>query len=263
MSSVDPLGDRMKQQYENVTRLVLPRRTYTVLRLDGRAFHRVTRGLARPFDTDFAAEMDSLAGKLCAEVAGSVFAYTQSDEISLLLQDFESTGTQPWFGGNIQKIVSVAASFAGANFGRRFTLDGPAAHFDARVFTIADAVEVANYFIWRQRDAVRNSILMAGQAAFGHSACNGLNTGRIQEKLWSEKQINWNDYPDGFKRGRTTVRETYWACTELHDVHDITECAWRTRWQTAAAPHFTCEPDGFLADTIPALPVLGAAAVGT
>jgi len=246
--SRDPLGDRMKSQYENVTRHTLPRRTYTILRLDGRAFHTFTRGMERPFDAAFAHTMDLTAQVLCEEVAGAVFAYAQSDEISILMQDFESTGTQPWFGGNIQKIVSVAAGIASHHFHSVLATGGPSTchGFDARVFTIPDQVEVANYFIWRQRDAVRNSISMAAQAVFPHKQLYGLNGGQLQEKLFAEAGINWNDYPDGFKRGRVAVKKFYEA-----DGYE------RSKWVTQAAPHFTYETGGFLASTIPPMPQLG------
>lgn len=243
----DALGDRMKG-YEAATRYILPRRCWTICRIDGRAFHNLLRDADKPFDTDFANAMDWLAKDMCqeADMSGVVFAYTQSDEISILMQDFESTGTQPWFGGVIQKIVSVAASEATRLWsGKRW----PAASFDARVFTLADQIEVANYFIWRQRDAVRNSISMAAQAVFPHKQLHGLNGGQLQEKLFTEKGINWNDYADGFKRGRVTVKETY-------DLPDIVPTVVRTQWVTQPAPHFSCDPGGWLAQSIPAMPRL-------
>ncbi|GAA2820440.1 hypothetical protein GCM10020220_005930 [Nonomuraea rubra] len=111
MSDKTGLGDRMKG-YEAVTRTLLPRRTYAVVRVDGRAFHRYLRHAARPFDDAVMRAMDAVAEALCAEMSGSVFAFTQSDECSVLLTDFDSAGTQPWFGGVVQKVVSVAASTA-------------------------------------------------------------------------------------------------------------------------------------------------------
>lgn len=101
------LGDRMKG-YEAVTRTILPRRTYSIIRADIRAGHSYLRGCAKPFDFEFMGHLDQVAAALCAEVSGTVFAYVQSDEISLLVCDFESPGTQPWFGGEVQKIVSIA-----------------------------------------------------------------------------------------------------------------------------------------------------------
>ncbi|WP_426511995.1 tRNA(His) guanylyltransferase Thg1 family protein [Dactylosporangium sp. McL0621] len=252
------LGDRMKG-YERVSKAILPGRTYSLLRVDGRAFHTYLRGAAKPYDEGFMAGMDAVAEVLCAEISGSVFAYTQSDEVSVLAVDFATPGTQPWFGGEVQKWCSVAASLATAVLNER--RPGARALFDARVFAICDPVEVANYFIWRQRDAVRNSVSMAAQARFSQRELHGVNSAQAQEMLWSRHGINWNDYPAGCKRGRVTVRET--GEREVRYTHkstgtEETVVATRSWWATRPAPHFTL--DGFLASAIPAPPALGAAA---
>lgn len=246
----DPLGDRMKR-YEHITRQFLPRRTYTLMRLDGRAFHQFTKGLERPFDADFANSMDVTAGYLCKNIAGTVFAYTQSDEISILMQDFESVNSDPWFGGNIQKMVSVAAGMASVFFQASddmFT-PSPGHGFDARVWTIADPVEVANYFIWRQRDCVKNSITMAAQTVCSDAELHGKGGNERQELLF-RRGINWNDYPHGFKRGRVTIKEEYMLESPEYGT------TVRTRWRTEPAQHFTTNPADFLAGIIPALPTL-------
>lgn len=260
MSDKTALGDRMKG-HEQATRSVLPRRTYTVCRVDGRAFHSFLRHADKPFDDAVMAAMDSVAEALCAEMSGAVLAYTQSDECSVLLTDFGSHGTQPWFAGVVQKMASIAASTATVAFnkGYGFSYDDAFATFDARVFTIPDPVEVANYFLWRQRDAVRNSISMAAQAKFSHKSLHGVGTGQMQELLWQEHGINWNDYPDGCKRGRVTVRksgEREVSYTDRRTQEPVTTLAMRSWWETTAAPHFTADPGGFLADLIPPLPSL-------
>jgi tRNA(His) 5'-end guanylyltransferase len=124
--------------------------------------------------------------------------------------------------------------------------------FDARVFSLSDPVEVANYFIWRQRDAVRNSIQMAGQSKYSQSELKNVSTKQIQEKLFQDHQINWNDYPDGFKRGR--------VCWKVRYDLDVPEYGTteRYRWTTVPAPHFVAEPGTFLAALIPPMPTLPA-----
>jgi len=256
MTDNSALGDRMKR-YEATTRTLLPRRTYTILRVDGRAFHSYLRGAAKPFDEPFMADMDAVAEALCTEIAGARFAYTQSDEISILATDFGSHNTEPWFGGVIAKQLSIAASLATAVLNER--RPGSRALFDARVFTISDPVEVANYFLWRQRDAVRNSISMAAQAHFPHERLHGVNGGGMQELLWSEAGVNWNDYPDGCKRGRVAVRrvgrrETSFTHRRTQELRTVV--AMRSWWEMSAAPHFTTEPDGWLAQVVPPLPSL-------
>lgn len=260
MTDRTALGDRMKR-YEATTRHTLPRRTYTILRVDGRAFHTYLRGAAKPFDEQFMADMNTVAESLCQEITGTVFAYTQSDEISILITDFGSEQTEPWFGGVIAKQLSISAALATAVLNER--RPGTRALFDSRVFTISDPVEVANYFLWRQRDAVSNSISMAAQAHFSHRRLHGVNSGGMQELLWAEAGINWNDYPDGCKRGRATVRETGERDVEYVDKRSgetVRTTAVRSWWKTDGAPRFTTEPEGWLAETIPPLPSLHAAA---
>ena len=118
MSDNTDLGDRMKR-YEAAHRALLPRRTYTLLRLDGRSFHTYLRGCQKPFDDQFIADMDAVAEALCAEISGSVFAYTQSDEISILVADFATIQTQPWFDGVVAKLLSISASLATAVLNER------------------------------------------------------------------------------------------------------------------------------------------------
>ena len=259
MSDSTALGDRMKR-HEAATRIVLPRRTFSIIRVDIRAAHSLLRHAARPFDEAFMADMDFVARELCGEITGAVFAYTQSDEISVLYTDFGSIGTEPWFGGVLAKQITIAASLATAVLNER--RPGRRALFDARVFTISDPVEVANYFLWRQRDAMRNSISMAAQAVFSHKRLHGVNSGQMQELLFTEAGINWNDYPDGCKRGRIALKctgEREVTFTDRRTQVEQTATAVRTWWESQPAPHFTAEPGGFLAETIPALPSLAGA----
>lgn len=255
VSNKTALGDRMKL-YEATTRHLLPRRTHSLIRVDVRAAHTYLRGATKPFDETFMADMDAVAEALCTEITGAVFAYTQSDEISILITDFASEQTEPWFGGVIAKQVSISAALATAVLNERRP---GRALFDSRVFTIADPVEVANYFLWRQRDAVRNSISMAAQARFSHKRLHGVSSGGMQELLWAEAGVNWNDYPDGCKRGRVAIRRTGERPVEYVDRRSnetVSTTALRSWWETSAAPHFTTEPGGWLAERIPALPSL-------
>lgn len=237
----DSLGDRMKS-YEQVTRTILLPHSYTILRVDGRAFHSYLRHAEKPYDLDFMSDMQAVAIELCREVSGTVFAYGQSDEISLLLSDVEPQ-SQPWFGGVAQKMASVAAGIATASLiGERGIKGRP--HFDARVFTLPSMAEVGNYFIWRQRDAVRNSISMAAQAKFSPKQLHGMNSEQMQEMLWSQHNINWNDYPDAVKRGWLIVRngrEGEVTYTDKRTGEQVSTTAIRTFWDPIAAPHLTLD----------------------
>ncbi|GAA2107991.1 tRNA(His) guanylyltransferase Thg1 family protein [Streptomyces synnematoformans] len=243
--------------YEAPYRHLLPRRTYAILRIDGRAFHQYLRGADRPFDMRFMADMDKVAEALCAEISGAKLAYTQSDEISVLVTDFGTTNTQAWFGGVAAKWLSISAALATQVLNDR--RPGRRALFDARVFTIGDPVEVANYLLWRQRDAVRNSISMAAQSCFSPRRLHGVSSDGMQELLRAERGINWNDYPAGCKRGRITTRkvgprETTYTDKRTSSLNTVT--AMRSWWETEPAPHFTTEPGDWLARTIPPLPTL-------
>lgn len=222
----DSLGDRMKG-YENISRNYLTRRVPVIIRIDGKAFHTFTKGMKKPFDRLLMTAMQETMQYLCKNIQGCVFGYTQSDEITLVLTDYEKITTDAWFGYNIQKMASISASMATLAFNKFFRrgfsqMAGESineeisdaereyrvrvyskfdtAMFDSRVFTVPKD-EVCNCLIWRQQDATRNSIEAVGQANFSHKQLHCKTCNDIQEMLWQEKQINWNDFPVDCKRG--------------------------------------------------------------
>jgi tRNA(His) 5'-end guanylyltransferase len=257
MSSKDSLGDRIKSQYEDRTRYFLPRRTYTILRLDGKAFHTYTKGLARPFDKGLMADMDAAILATLPQIQGAVCAYTQSDEISILLTDFVTENTDAWFDGNIQKMSSVAASILTAEFNRYrmwrsdITHDEwcvfpfgkyNVAYFDCRAFTIPDRTEVMNYFRWRQQDCIRNSVSMVTQSNFSHKELHGKSQSDMHEMLHT-KGINWaTDFTDGEKNGRIILKEYKHEASEL----DKSKVLLRSRWNVSGAWEFTKDGDRLL-----------------
>ena len=260
----DEIGDRMKQFYEDRTRFLLPRRTYTILRIDGKSFHSYCRGLKEPFDEGLIEDMDATACYLCKNIQGSKFAFVQSDEISILMTDFDAIGTDAWFDGNIQKIVSVAAGLATAEFNRlrllrKFsnvvaTVDVIMqvfkwATFDARVFTIPANYEVENYFIWRQKDATRNSISSVAQSLYSHKELEGKNNNQKQEMIF-QKSINWNDYAPKLKRGRFIQKEMRILTNDVFKSYNIVNTYERSFWVSTECPIFTQERD-FLTNKIP------------
>jgi len=195
------LDSRMKT-LEGVWDFVLPIRMPVVIRIDGKAFHSFTRNLERPFDQSLAEALDKTAIKLLLEIQNARFAYLQSDEISLLLIDYNRFNSQQWLGGRIQRMVSVSASIATAAFREHFGLE---AYFDSRVF-ILPREEIINYFIWRQRDCVRNSIQMVAREYYSHKELHGIDNNMAQEMIFRAGD-NWNDYPAYWKRGRIVSRE--------------------------------------------------------
>lgn len=203
----DSLGDRMKA-YEDVAQTRLMRRTPVLIRLDGKAFHTFTRGLDKPFDIGLNDAMVATMRALCENIQGAMFGYTQSDEITLLIQDWATFETDRWYDYKVQKMVSVAASIATVAFNSvyKHPKKDTLALFDARAFNVPFE-EVTNAFLWRQQDATRNSINSLAQSHFSHKSLQGLNVNQVQDKLMLEKGINWNDVPTRFKRGSCAVRK--------------------------------------------------------
>jgi tRNA(His) guanylyltransferase len=200
----DDLGRRMKQDYEDALRVVLPRRSYVIVRIDGRGFHTFTKELERPYSRVLADALDQAALSLCQEMIGCRFAYGQSDEYSFLLTDFEKENAPLWFDGNVQKIVSVSASLFTAYFNRAFVSDKVAA-FDSRVLVISQRSEVEKYFLWRQLDASANSLNMLASAHYAHAELVGKSNAEKHEMLFAQG-VNWAKQPADFKRGRVVRR---------------------------------------------------------
>ncbi len=195
------LGDRMKR-YEGAFSHTLPRRIPVIIRVDGKAFHTFTRRrFGRGWSAEFSRMMAHVALSSLREIQGCSLGYVQSDEISFLLTDYRTISTDAWFGNEINKMVSVSASLASSVLSQ---MTGDRVQFDSRAFSVPQD-EVCNYFIWRQRDATRNAILMAGQEYYSHNQLHGKSCTEIQEMLFTEKGVNFNDYPVMRKRGIVVI----------------------------------------------------------
>ena len=229
----DELGTRMKEFYEGVPKTRLVRRMPVAIRLDGKAFHTFTRGFEKPFDEVLGRAMRGTMKYLCENIQGCVLGYTQSDEITLILVDYQNLNSCAWFDYEVQKMCSISASMATMAFNKFFIKEveewfsnqkpfttetirlydlyhlksETGAMFDARVFNIPKE-EVCNLIYWRQLDATRNSIQMVGQTNFSHKKLQNKSCNMIQEMLFAEKGINWNDYPTYLKRGSCCIKTT-------------------------------------------------------
>jgi tRNA(His) 5'-end guanylyltransferase len=191
------IGNRMKE-YERVSEFILPRRIPVIIRVDGRAFHTITRKrFGKNWSLEFVEQMAVVAKTLVAEIQGCNICYCQSDEISFLLTDYRTVHTSGWFGYDVRKLISISASLAASIFSQLY---GKNVCFDSRAFSMPQD-EVCNYFIWRQIDATRNAIQMAGREYFSHKELFNKNCNTIQEMLFQKHQINFNDYPVIRKRG--------------------------------------------------------------
>lgn len=255
----DELGKRLKGYYEEIPKTKLMRRTPVAIRIDGKAFHTFTRGFEKPFDKVLIKAMQETMKYLCENIQGCVLGYTQSDEITLILVDYKKLNSSAWFDYEVQKMCSIAASMATmafnkafANETQRFNIEHcdidpngsywdsrenqmlynlylekyhKGAMFDARVFNIPKE-EVTNLLYWRQVDAARNSVQMAARAYFSHNECNNKNQSQLQEMLFQEQGINWNDYSTHLKRGSCCIKE-YYQSPEV-DIKD--GACIRSRW---------------------------------
>lgn len=237
------LAERMKG-YEKRNRYYLQRRMPVILRLDMRAGHSFTKGFERPFDEVFIKSMQETAQYLCENIQNCKLSYQQSDEITLLLVDYDKLNTNCFFDYRVDKLCSIAASMATMAFNnifskyvKEFDLElayndngidteenrklweiykkaiNKGAMFDARCFNIPKE-EVTNLIYWRQLDASRNSIQMVGQANFSHKELQHKSCNDIQDMLMTQKGINWNDLPTYQKRGSCCVKENHFIENE-------------------------------------------------
>lgn len=260
------LAKRMKE-YEKAGQRYLTRRTPILLRLDGSHFHTFTKNFKKPFDDVLIKTMQETAKFLCENIMGATIAYTESDEITVLLVDYKKITSQTWFDNRQNKIESIAASMCTMAFnkffaknvkefiynnGENFEVNSEeyklyetykkavkrGAYFDCRAFNIPKE-EVTNNFYWRQLDASRNSIQMVGQANFSHKELQNKSCNDIQDMLMTQKGINWNDLPTYQKRGSCCIKEEYAVNdngeeVEVDCVTDVDEpvesVVFRSRW---------------------------------
>lgn len=210
MSTNDGLGDRMKR-YEQTSEHYLMRRTPVILRIDGKAFHTLTAKLNDRFDARMHICMSQTMQMLCNKIQGAVFAYTQSDEISILLRDWNTVRTDAWFDYRQNKLESITASMATAYFNQvaasipEFQIG--TALFDTRAFNLPKE-EVVNYFIWRQQDAERNSIQTYGRTIFSHKHLLGKSNPEVVTML-DQSGNSWQLLDTWKKRG------TCWVGTNI------------------------------------------------
>lgn len=214
------LTQRMKENYEMRARSYLTRRTPVIIRLDGCHFHTFTKGFNKPFDKILNKTMQDTAEYLCKNIQGCKYAYTQSDEISLLLIDYDTFDTDAWFDYQIQKICSVSASLATLAFNKfyseniaeytdstdefkKYAKKISTAYFDSRCFNIPKE-EVVNYFVDREKDAIRNSKASLAQSKFSQKELMNKSADEMIEMVKTKFGIDWNDF-DGEQKWGTHI----------------------------------------------------------
>jgi tRNA(His) 5'-end guanylyltransferase len=199
-------GQRAREWFHSMT--VLPG-AWTILRVDGRRFSRFTeQRFDKPFDLRFSQLMAEAAQSLLTEF-GARYAYTESDEISILLDPRSEI-----FGRGVEKLVSISASITSAAFTHAA---GEPAHFDSRVWMGTGPTDVLDYFSWRQADAARSALngwcywTLRKDGRSREAATKeleGANAAAKNELLF-QHGVNFNDVPAWQRRGVGLWWETY------------------------------------------------------
>ena len=208
------LSDRMRAYEQQETSSVFMEHLPILARMDGRAFHRFSNKLQRPYDAVFHQMMIETAATLLWET-GAQIGYTTSDEITLCwtLQDPKY---QMMFGRNKQKLISSLASMTTAFFElQKFRHDssvfientGAPCTFDARVWTVPNVQEALNNFQWRESETIKNSILASAKTLYSQKELKGITSDEQQKMMWV-KGLDWSDYPSAFKRGTYLIKDT-------------------------------------------------------
>ena len=257
------LAERMKLFYEYVARTKLMRRCPVAIRIDGKAFHTFTRKFDKPFDNILMESMQETMLYLCKNIQGCVLGYTQSDEITLILIDYQKLTSCAWFDYNLQKMCSISASMATLAFNRIFERkvreyaynNGEnfekgskeyklceaykkavkmGAMFDSRCFSIPKD-EVTNLIYWRQIDASRNSVQMVGRAYFSHKELENKSSSEIQDMLMLKHGVNWNNFSIPQKRGSCAIKKEYLMDKDGKEVihvadEDVSDLRIKNKW---------------------------------
>lgn len=182
---------------------------YVVIRVDGRSFSALTeKHFSKPFDIGMHNIMTDVAKTLLVEFDG-IYVYTESDEISLLLdKDFNI------FDREVEKLVSVSAGIASSKFSMKSGIMG---HFDSRIWVGATPSKVVDYFRWRKSDAERCSInsyaywTLRSTGLSPSKASSQLNNKTIDYKLQilADNQIDYQKVPEWQKHGTGMYWENY------------------------------------------------------
>lgn len=251
------LKDRM-EQYRNLVDYKLAPNSYVIAMVDGHSFSKmVKKRYTLPFDEKFIDLMNKTAKYVCEHLQGCKLAYTQSDEISFLITDFDTPNTDAWFGYRLCKMQSLIASYATAEFNRLRMVEianTPCSAsdmgemiasytpvvFDCKCWTVPTYNDAFAWFLYRQNDCVRNSKQQAAQTYLSSKSLNNLTTDKQIEKLKEEKGIDWHQYTNGEKYGRILYKENITMTVKNHATGEdvMTE---RSKWVIKEATPFSEE----------------------
>ena len=226
--------------------------SYVLVMLDGRSFsHMVKNKFLKPFDDNFIRMMNETAEYVCKNVQGCKFAFVQSDEISLVLTDFDTPTTDAFFSNRLCKMQSIIASLATAKFNQLMasyhfdkmwdegyppdlSVDDicnkieelPLYQFDCKCWNVPTYNDVFAWILYRQNDCIKNSKQQTAQTCIPHKELLGKNTDEQIALLKETKGIDWNLFPNDRKYGRFIWKEEVQLVSD--DGYQYTRHMWKT-----------------------------------
>lgn len=198
----ETLGDWCKWLEKNFTPEIMIPTLPTIIRIDGNNFSKWTKGLNKPFEPELTDLMIDLT-KYLVETTNAVIGYTQSDEITLILYN-DDREKSIYNDGKKQKILSKLTGSCVSYFNEQRLKYLPnhnkIANFDCRIYQTPTLIDACAQLLWRENDAIRNSISMLAQSHFSYNQLQNLNTKQMKNKL-IEIGVYWHELPDKFKKG--------------------------------------------------------------
>lgn len=196
--------------------------SYVIVHLDGKNFSKVIKNnFELPFDDNFINMMNETTKYLCENVQNVEFAYTQSDEITLIIPD--NTTIDLPFKGRICKLQSILASMASTKFNQLYLINKVKAHqdkfetnedicnfiedydlveFDCKVWSVPTLNDVKAWLIFRQNDCVRNSRQQTAQTYCSYKELLNKDSKEQVNYLKEKTGIDWETFPMDKKYGR-------------------------------------------------------------
>ena len=264
------------EYYRSLTDYKILPNSNMIIMLDGHSFSKkVKKAFKRPFDDVFIDAMNKTAQYLCGSIQGAKIAYVQSDEISILVTDYDTPMTDSYFGYRLCKIQSIAAGMASAyftklmigniirkkvaeadrngkdNYGNtsaakdrkeidfeKIVDNAPLYDFDCKAWAVPNENDAYAWFLYRQIDCVRNSRQQAAQAYLSHKKLMGLSAEKQAELLKAETGIDWaTAYEQGKRYGRFIYKENEHISKILPNGEEVAFV--RNTWQTHDADVLT------------------------
>jgi tRNA(His) 5'-end guanylyltransferase len=177
---IENLGNKYKK-YESEYLLLLDKTKYSILRVDGNAFHTYTKKFNKPFDEKIANAM-IYATKEWIKKFNGIIGYTQSDEATIVLPryDKESLSELP-FSGKVNKLITLSSSYFTLMFNKFMKTTDSSPIFDCRIFQVETKEDVLECLRWRHLDSYRNGITCLARSIVGHKVLEKLGTKQRQE----------------------------------------------------------------------------------